>query len=83
MKITKSMCKQAIVRVDQQKQLTKGYDSGGLQMLGLLDTEDILPKNVMLKEGKKWNKNSKEKESINHDLTDLIKEWKGISGDKI
>lgn len=47
------MCKQAIVRVDQQKQLTKGFDPGGLQMLGLLDIEDTLPKNFMLKEGKK------------------------------
>lgn len=46
------MCKQAIVRVGQQKQLTKGFDPGGLQMLGLLDTEDILPKNFMPKEGK-------------------------------
>lgn len=68
------MCKKAIERVDQQKQLTKGFDPGGLQMLGLLDTEDILPKNFMLKEGKDGIKNSKEKETINHDLTDLVKE---------
>lgn len=36
----------------QQKHLPAGFDPGGLQMLRLLDTEGIPPKNIMFKEMK-------------------------------
>lgn len=39
--------KQAIISDTQQKQLSAGFDSRGLQILGLSDTEDKLPKNII------------------------------------
>lgn len=44
--------KEAIMHDAQQKQLPTGFDPGGLQILGLSDMEDILPKNIMFKEVK-------------------------------
>lgn len=38
-----------------------GFDPGGLQVLGLFDREDILPKNIMLEEGKDRIKIAKRK----------------------
>lgn len=46
------MCKQGIVRDSQQKQLPIGFDPRGFHMLGLLDTEDTLSKNIIFKEVK-------------------------------